>query len=104
MTQCATAGTSLTLAIDPEDDHRRKTGNNALTLLSLFNISFEQLSGTRGLHPSDSSTVRQAMAWQPTAQSMNDRQGEYSGTFSCTTAALYRLTVRVGNAPLHHGA
>ena len=105
VTHCGLVGSKMTIAIDPEDDHRRKTGNNNLTLFRLFNVTFYHISvsGTAGLRPCGSEAVRQAISWQPDAKTMNDRQGEYTGTFACTTAALYQLGVQIGGNPLAQG-
>ena len=101
--ECSPVGSSVTISIDPEDQHGRKTGNNTLTLLSVFNITLEQVSGLPGLHRCDSQTVRSSMVWVPTAKSMHDREGEYQGVFSCATAGLYVLTVRIGDGVLAQG-
>jgi hypothetical protein len=105
--ECVVVGNGVALSIDPEDAHGRKSAQNALTLLGLFNITFGQQRESGflpGRYSCTSETVRSSIAWNPNATVMHDRPGEFQGTFSCATAGLYALTVAIDGMPIVGGA
>jgi hypothetical protein len=100
---CSAAGGVLSLSIDPEDSHGRKTAQNALTLLSAFNVTLQRVSEDFSLSvfSCNSSKVTNSLSWVEEGHAIAEhRNGEYQGHFDCRAAGLYMLSITTGGATI----
>jgi hypothetical protein len=101
--QCSAAGGVVSLSIDPEDSHGRKTAQNALTLLSAFNVTLQRVSQDFSLSvfSCTSSQVTNSLSWVEAGHAIaDDEGGEYQGHFDCRAAGLYMLSITTGGASI----